>query len=78
MKGPRFLKMYVLYFNPADYPDKWVLRRFTVRHEGPLADQVPLSVEDSKEKALIYLPTHELYRLPRDPGDEPQIVEVWL
>jgi hypothetical protein len=72
------LRMYVLYHNPTDYPDKWVLRRWTIKPGGPVADYDPMAVEDSREKAVTCLEWMDLYRIARDPRDQDQIKEIWL
>ncbi len=73
------LTMYVVTKNPIDFPGKIVVRRHDV-FDGLVA------VEDDPFIVHTHLPsvqrqlkmTHNLYRLPRDPNDDPVILEVWV
>lgn len=73
-----YLKMYVLYHNPSDYPGKWVVRRWVIKQEGPVPDYEPMSVADTREGALSCLEWLGLSRVGRDPRDQDQIKEIWL
>jgi hypothetical protein len=67
---------YVIYENPLDAPNKFVVRRFFFMH-GP--ERVAVGVTDSLEEARALVPkkTHGC-QIGRMPQDEPQIVEVWM
>lgn len=84
------LVVYVVYRHPTDWPDRVVVRR--TYPMGRPADDRPVQPDpqepglfldayvclcDSLWQARGMLPPG-LTRLPRDPHDEPQIVEVWL
>ena len=64
--------MFVVYFNPQDFPGKYVVRR----HVGTRPDAEPLIVCDSLHQARSAIPADT--RLDRSPDDDPVIVEVWL
>lgn len=71
------LDIYVVYADPADYPGRYVVRRQTVGRGVVDIAPEPLGVVDTLEQARHLLPDG-LNWLDRQPGDEPQIVEVWL
>lgn len=64
---------YVVYFNSADYPNQYVVRKF----EGVTPEAEPFSVSNSLKEARLTLP-RGLYRVDRSPNDEPQILETWI
>jgi hypothetical protein len=70
------LSMWVIYFDPTDYPQKWVVRRWDVGH-GIVRAQPKAAICDSLRKARTFIP-FGLVRLDRMEADEPQIKEVWL
>lgn len=73
---------HVIYENPSDFPGKWVLRRWAIvsADDGEVKIEAGLPiVADSLEGARLGLPIDgSLHRVPRQPGDDPVIVEVWL
>lgn len=64
---------YVIYFNAADYPNQYVVRKF----EGITPDINPISVTNSLKEARETLPDG-LYHIERCPNDDIQIVETWI
>jgi hypothetical protein len=70
------LSVWTIYEKPLDHPDGFIARR----HEGGKGGHHPTM--DTVEGDLMHIrATFEragLYRLPRDEGDEPQIVESWI
>jgi hypothetical protein len=75
------LSMYVVYFNPSDFPGKYVIRRHWVDKGPPRIrhDQEPAAVEDTLQGVRKKVPNIEYYvRLERDPEDDPSIVEIWI
>lgn len=68
------LPMWVIYDRPRDYPDHVVVRKWLVREQ---AEPTPCTLHDSIEAARAALPPG-LVCLPRDPHDDPFIVETWL
>lgn len=72
------LPLVVIYSNPFDYPGRYVARIQWAMPGGVVqADKEPLVVVDTLEQARAAVPGG-MTMLPRDPRDEPQIVEVWL
>jgi hypothetical protein len=70
------LDMWTVYDHPRDYPDKYVARRCTVGRGG-LTMTNDMFVADTINEVRSLLPLG-LFCLPRDPKDDPCIVEVWL
>lgn len=70
------LVMWVIYDKPADFPHYFVLRPCRIE-----ADQILFSqnffLARSLEEVRTFIPLG-LFRLPRQDGDEPQIVETWF
>jgi len=66
------LSLWTVYDSPSDYPGRFVARRFELNRPTRL-----VLVASSLEGVRRLLPPG-LYCLPRLPGDEPHIVEVWL
>lgn len=70
------MNQWVIYDHPSDYPDSWVARRFAI---GVGTVQ---ATEDVLTGPLEMLRDHMfglgLYCLPRQVGDDPVIVEVWI
>ena len=71
------LEIFTIYFNPIDFPGKYVVRRFQIERAGPIADAEPLIVCDTLDEARNAIPDG-LYCMPRQERDDPQIVENWL
>jgi len=73
------METFTIYFNPTDYPFKWVVRRFTIDKSNidPIPDTEPLIVCDLFEDARSVIP-NGLICFNRNENDEPQIVETWL
>ena len=67
------ITIWTIYQSPSDYPDRWVVRAFTVPG-GPRPEHF---VCDTLEHARACVPAG-LFRLPRMENDEPQIYETWL
>lgn len=66
-------EMFVIYENPRDFPDRYVVRRFV----GTVPDALPLAVCETAEEARNAL-RPDLFNLGRTHADEPQILEVWI
>lgn len=71
------LDIYVVYKDPSDYPDKFVVRRQSVVNGDLLIAEKPEIVCDTLEEARKAIPRF-LFRLDRHPGDVLSIVESWL
>lgn len=73
----RPLRMFVLYHSPADYPGLWVMRRWDVSNELQATDEVWISAS-SPEPLRERCRGRGMFRMPRQEGDDPVIVETWL
>jgi hypothetical protein len=71
------LEMYVIYENPKDFPNKWILQRCVVICGIPVSDTIPVAIEDSLESVRRAVPPG-LVRMDRFPNDDPVIREVWI
>lgn len=69
----KHLRIYCIYKNPSDYPNKFVVRCFW--NDKP--EQKPFAVVDKLEDARFQLPKG-LYCINRHKFDDPVIVETWL
>ncbi len=70
------LSMWTVYERPMDRPDSYVARRWVVRN-GQLAATNDLHIAEDLVRLRRLLP-QGLERLPRDPEDDPVIVETWI
>lgn len=73
------LDTYVVYFNPSDYPGKFVVRRQTAHGATGevIADPQALYIGDDYEDAIRALPDG-LTNIGRYAQDDPVIYEVWI
>ena len=76
MSKARPLIMYAVYRQPADYPSSFVVRRWFLWSGRAVADQHPLAVTPTLELARAAIPD-PLLHFPRQPADDPAIVETW-
>jgi hypothetical protein len=80
------LGMFTVYDRPKDFPHSVVVRRFwswsilwpngvrrAARHHDP-----EIRGFFDLEAARNWCESQGLYRLPRQPGDDPKIVETWI
>jgi hypothetical protein len=74
---PGQFELYTVYENPADYPGKFVVRRFTIEQAHAVADRDPWFIGDTLHDARNSLP-QGLTRIDRDPNDDPVILETWI
>ncbi|HEX8836757.1 MAG TPA: hypothetical protein VF748_07465 [Candidatus Acidoferrum sp.] len=70
------ITFWVIYFNPSDCPDKYVVRAHYLTSEGPTVSKYA-SVFDTLEEARAFVPPGciNLHRLE---NDDPVIVEAWI
>ena len=70
---------FAIYFNPSDFPGKYVLRRWAITEGSPfpVPDKTPMGAAFSIEELRAKVPPG-LVCLRRDPTDDPVIVEVWV
>lgn len=71
------LSGWTIYSNPRDYPGQFVARRWFVPTGGVVMASNDMFVGDSLNELRELLPPG-LVNIGRMPGDEPQIVEVWI
>jgi hypothetical protein len=76
MSDKTVMVQHVIYDSPADYPGRFVVRRWLIGRGGSVTPSF-ITLADSLEKARQAIP-QGLDRIPRSPGDERQIVETWL
>lgn len=69
--------LWTVYAQPSDYPDDWIARKWLVGLGGP-----PLATDDAVagdlENIRRFMEDMGLACLPRDPSDDPTIVETWI
>lgn len=71
------MEAWTVYDHPRDFPDWFVARCFAV--DGPEPRPTNALIRASSLKGLRgCLERRGLMRFPRQPGDDPFIVEVWL
>lgn len=71
------LAIWVITVNPADYPDQYVVRQQFAGRMGVMIAREPEAVAATLEIARDVLPDGLTY-FPRQPEDDPVIVETWL
>ena len=69
--------MWVIYFDPIDYPGQYVARRHDVT-PGRVIPGVRCRVTNNLASARAIPESLGMVNIGRQPGDEPQIVEVWV
>lgn len=72
------MRVYTIYFDPLDYPGAYVVRGSTVTEGKVSHDRSVQGVADSLEAARELVPKGFDTLFPRQPSDEPQIVECWI
>lgn len=72
------LKMHVIYDHPADQPDWVVVREWFVVEGQPQPLPGAFSLHVSVNAARDELIDKGLIMIPRDPEDDPCIVESWV
>ena len=70
------IEMWVIYFNPADYPGRFVVRRHSV-FDGEAHPSQHCILADDLDHARDYVPGNCI-NLGRLQGDDPAIFEVWF
>jgi hypothetical protein len=74
----KVINLYVIYFNPMDYPGKFVLRVHQVRLEEELfLVGRAAQISDTLEGIRTFLPLH-VTPIGRYEHDDPVILEVWI
>lgn len=70
--------MWVIYDHPSDFPDVFIARKWGLTKTGfrPTERIITGATLDEVRKRINKTPN--LYLVPREPLDDPKIVEVWL
>lgn len=72
----RDLDLFTIYERPQDYPEGYVVRRW-VAHSNGFSEAREAWATDTLEHARQLVPDG-LYKLEREPNDDPTIVETWI
>lgn len=72
------MKTYTIFFNTLDYPNKWVLRGFTIPGGGvpPIPDE-DFKIADTQEEIFKHVPPN-LFPMRRDDSDHPSVVVTFI
>jgi hypothetical protein len=70
------LLLYTIYDHPTDYPNHFAVRRECI-NAGVVTKDPHVYLAPTLEEARRLLPPG-LHQLPRNPNDDPKIVECWL
>lgn len=73
----RYLYQFTIYYHPIDFPQHVVLRPVRIG-PGTVEHHVIGCLYDSIEEARFDVMGFCDMQIPRDPSDEPQIVETWM
>lgn len=71
------LNIWTVYERPRDFPQNYVARRSVVYTGGKLVQTAEVRIAASLDEVRARLPPG-LHCMPRDPKDDPVIVEVWI
>ena len=77
MKRVHDVELFDVYDHPRDYPGHFVVRRRVVRSWGVADPTDDFAFADTLEAVREEVP-RGLHRVPRQPGEDPAIVETWL
>lgn len=77
MTNDNELFIYTVYSSPADFPDKFVMRRFNIGRGGEALPSNEVFVSDTLEGVRQSVPEGAMC-LGREDGDDPVIVESWV
>ena len=72
------LAIWTVYDNPTDHPGKCVARRYDIDRDGPVASASVIVASDLELIRYVMIKKMHLTHLPREPGDDPKIVESWI
>ena len=76
MADPDLLPHWVITENPSDFPGQFVARKWLIG-SGTTAATTEIFTGKTLDEVRDLLPAH-LVKLPRDPNDDPVIVESWI
>ncbi len=80
MREDGVLYLYQIFYQPRDYPNHYVVRRFAIRRGSPdaIPDAQPWAVVDTLDEARETVPFEADFRMPREEHDDRGIVETWV
>lgn len=79
MSEAAVLVMWTVYDHPTDFPDVYVARRFDIVSGAALVTpQTIMAADLDVLRQRLFEEADCTDRLPRDPNDDPKILEVWL
>lgn len=70
--------MWVIYDHPSDFPDVFIARRWDPTYVGFMPTEQIITGATLEEVRMEINKAHGLCLVPREPLDDPKIVEVWL
>lgn len=70
--------MWVVYDHPSDFPDVFIARRWDPTNAGFMPTERTITGTTLEEVRASINKTPGLCLIPREPLDDPKIVEVWL
>lgn len=73
----RYLAIWTVYDHPSDCPDCFIARKYLVTAGGPVATQETRTAR-TLQPLRDSFELEGLYCMPRDPNDDPKIIESWL
>ncbi len=78
MPAPPKLIIYTIYKHPSDYPDKFVVRAWSIdQWNRPAPSEKPHAVTDTLQEARASIPPDFIFVAP-SVSDDPVIVETWI
>ncbi len=72
------LSLWTIYDHPIDYPEHFVARQFLVTGDGTVLTDSVITSSQLQTLRDTFEWDMGLACLPRNPEDDPKIVEVWL
>lgn len=69
------LAFWCVYEKPSDYPEHWVIRRFTGTQP---TEEVIVGETLAQVRGMLRRQHPDLVRFTRSERDDPRIIEVWL
>lgn len=72
------LSIWTLYDRPIDMPEYYVARRFEVKAGGEGGPTFDYIRDSDLERLRSEMKNRGLYRILRDPRDDPKIIESWV
>lgn len=71
------LPIFTIYYDPLDYPEKYVSRLWTI-YDGKPNPTDCVTIAETLEQARETIPIAGLIPFRRSGSDDPKIIETWL